>query len=155
MRAVVMMSILSAALLTFAGQTQEYYRWQDEQGQLHVSQMPPPANVDYEVVYPGSAEPTQMKAKLPRQDKAAAPVTAAELNALKQQVGQVNARLKQQNCSLARQNKQRLASDSAVTLDDPGKNAQPLSEEMRTEQLALAERQIQEFCQQEPANPTN
>ncbi len=154
MHAVIMISILSGALLAFAGHTQEYYRWQDQQGQLHVSQLPPPANVDYEVVYPGGTQPMQIKAKLPPQDKPAAPVTATELNALKQQVGQVNARLKQQNCAQAQQNKQRLSSDNAVTLDDPSGNAQPLSDEMRTEQLALAERQIAEFCQpKETGNP--
>ncbi len=145
MRGAVLISLLCGLMLTLTAKAQEYYRWHDEKGQLHVSQTPPPAHIDYEIVAPGAA-PEPVKAKAAKNPAATKPVSEAELQTLKQQVSEVNARLKLQNCSRAQQNKDRLSADSAVAFKDASGKPVALSDEMRAEQLAVAERQISEFC---------
>lgn len=139
--------LLSAAtLLMFGLQAQEYYRWQDKNGQLHVSQIPPPAGMDYEIWSLDPKQPPQ-QVKAEAINKAALSVTKEQVKALQQQVEQVNSQLKVQNCNQALENKRRLQAEGPVAFNDSDGTPVPLSTEMRAEQLALAERQITEFCQ--------
>lgn len=141
-------SVLSATLLIFSLQAQEYYRWQDQHGQLHVSQVPPPAGVDYEIWSLDPKQPPQSVKvqKQPAKSASAAPVTAAQVSALQQQVEQVNAKLKVQNCAQARENKKRLEAQAPVAFNNADGKTVPLSDEMRAEQLQLAMKHIAEFC---------
>lgn len=142
-------SLLSAALAVFTVSAQEYYRWQDQSGQLHVSQTPPPAGVDYQVVsMQAKGAVTEVKASAvspPKESTAAAQNPIAELN---KQVEAMNAQVRQHNCKQAQINQQRLSEEAVLMVtDDEGKSVE-LTAEMRAEQLEVAEKQIREFCQQ-------
>lgn len=139
--------LLSGALAAFTASAQEYYRWQDQSGQLHVSQIPPPAGVDYQVVsMQVKGAVTQVKAPTVATPKESAP--ANPITELNKQVEAMNAQVRQHNCKQAQINQQRLSEEAALMVtDDTGKSVE-LSAEMRAEQLEVAEKQIKEFCQQ-------
>lgn len=141
--------LLSAALTAFTVSAQEYYRWQDKSGQLHVSQIPPPAGVDYQIVSMQTKNTvTEVKASAvspPKESADAAQNPIAELN---KQVEAMNAQVRHHNCKQAQINQQRLAEEAVLMVtDDEGKSVE-LTAEMRAEQLEVAEKQIKEFCQQ-------
>lgn len=145
--------VLAATLLIFSLQAQEYYRWQDQNGQLHVSQVPPPAGMDYEIwSLDPKQPPQQVKAEPSNKVPSPAPITKQQVKALQQQVQQVNAQLKVQNCTQARENKQRLEAEAPVAFNDTDGKPVPLNAEMRAEQLKIAERHIAEFCQSNTSN---
>jgi len=139
--------LLAAVLIVFSAQAQEIYRWHDKNGQLHVSQVPPPAGTDYEIL---SLDPKQspqvVKAVSAAPTSATKPVTAAQVQALQQQVNAVNAQLQIQNCAQAKENQQRLLADGPVAFNNTDGKPVPLNEEMRAEQLKIAQQHIAEFC---------
>lgn len=139
--------LLAAVLIVFSAQAQEIYRWHDKNGQLHVSQVPPPAGTDYEIL---SLDPKQapqvVKAVRTGQASATKPVTAAQVQELQQQVNAVNAQLQIQNCAQAQENQQRLLADGPVAFNSTDGKPVPLNEEMRAEQLKIAQQHIAEFC---------
>ncbi len=143
--------VLAATLLISGLHAQEYYRWQDKNGQLHVSQIPPPAGLDYEIWSLDPKQPPQ-QVKAETVNKAPVPVTQQQVKALQQQVEQVNAQLKVQNCTQARENKRRLEAEAPVAFNDTDGKPVPLNAEMRAEQLQIAERHIAEFCQSSTKN---
>lgn len=141
--------LLSGALAAFTVSAQEYYRWQDKSGQLHVSQIPPPAGVDYQIVsMQAKGAVTEVKApavSTPKESASAAQNPIAELN---KQVEAMNAQVRQHNCKQAQINQQRLTEEAVLMVTgDEGKSVK-LTAEMRAEQLEVAEKQIKEFCQQ-------
>lgn len=146
MRTALYCRLLCGFLLAFAVQAQEYYRWQDKTGQLHVSQVPPPAGVDYEVVAMranSAATPVQPPAVPPAPPAAA---NTGQIAALNQQVEQMNQQVKQHNCQQAQLNKERLSGDNVLMMTDAAGKSVELTAEMRAEQLEVADKQIREFC---------
>ncbi len=146
--------LLCVSLLAFAVNAQEYYRWQDNKGQLHVSQTPPSAGIDYEIV-DTQAKSAVTKVKATAVATPVKPLDAKQIAALNQQVEQVNLQLKQQNCQQARINKQRLTAEAPVSVTNAEGAAVALTTEMRTEQLVVTEQHIREFCQPETPAPSN
>lgn len=141
--------LLSGALVASTVSAQEYYRWQDKSGQLHVSQIPPPAGVDYQIVsMQAKGAVTEVKATAVATAKASASAPANPVAELNKQVEAMNAQVRQHNCKQAQINQQRLTDEAVLMVTgDDGKSVE-LTAEMRAEQLELAEKQIKEFCQQ-------
>lgn len=143
--------VLTTALLIFSIQAQEYYRWQDKTGQLHVSQIPPADNVDYEVVTMTAQEKEEViavKAKTNQTAEIPANSGASKIAQLNQQVEQMNQKVRQFNCQQAQQNKERLSSESVLMITQDDGQTVELTSEMRAEQLDVAEKQIREFCKE-------
>lgn len=142
-----LLCVLLVVLFSTVGvQAQEYYRWHDSSGALHVSQTPPAASVDYEIVNPqDKSSVIQVKAR--PSASAQKPIDAKQIAALNQQIEQVSAQLKQQNCEQARANKQRLLAQAPVAITNADGASVALTTEMRAEQQVITEQQIIEFCQ--------
>jgi len=137
--------LLCVLLCTFGLQAQEYYRWHDSSGALHVSQTPPKASIDYEIVsLQGETAAVQVKAQPPASVQK--PIDPQQIAALNQQIEQVSAQLKQQNCQQAHANKQRLLAQAPIAIINADGTSVTLTTEMRSEQLMLTEKQIIEFC---------
>ena len=145
--------LLCAALLTFTVNAQEYYRWHDNSGQLHVSQTPPSAGIDYEIV-DTQAKSAVTKVKATAVAAPVKPLDAKQIAALNQQVEQVNQQLKQQNCQQARTNKERLTAEAPVSITNAEGAEVALTMEMRAEQLVVTEQHIREFCQPDTPAPS-
>lgn len=141
--------LLSGALAAFTVSAQEYYRWQDKSGQLHVSQIPPPAGVDYQIVsMQAKGAVTEVKAPAVSTPKESTPAAQNPIAELNKQVEAMNAQVRQHNCKQAQINQQRLTKEAILMVTgDDGKSVE-LTAEMRAEQLEVAEKQIKEFCQQ-------
>ncbi len=141
--------LLSGALAIFTVSAQEYYRWQDKSGQLHVSQIPPPAGVDYQIVsMQAKGAVTEVKAPVVSTPKESTPAVQNPVAELNKQVEAMNAQVRQHNCKQAQINQQRLTEEAVLMVTgDDGKSVE-LTAEMRAEQLEVAEKQIKEFCQQ-------
>lgn len=118
------------------------YQWKDARGVTHYSDAPPPSGqyqarrIVQREAPPAAAAPAAPAA--PAADKSAA---TARANA---------------NCSLARSNLEKLQAGGAIGLDadGDGKPDAPLSEEARSQQLRLAEANIQAFCAPQAARAT-
>lgn len=148
---------------------QEFYRWTDANGQLHISQSPPAKSVQYEVVTlqqlskqqlhkPRAEVPTSASAASAVAAQAAAKQVAPQNTAsLDQQVEQLNKeaavlqqQLDTQRCLSAQKNKAALERQAPVyTTDSAGKQTY-LDDEQRAIQLAVAEEDISRFCQPNP-----
>jgi hypothetical protein len=143
-------AILLIGSQPFALMAQEYYRWLDGNGTLHVSQSPPTAGVDYEVVSAQTKTVLQKVENSKAQAEANAvinkPVSAQEFAQLQQQVESANSRIKRQNCETARKNRESLTSDTPLAVEQADGQSKAMTDEMRAEQLKVTERQILEFC---------
>lgn len=139
--------LLCGLLFASAVQAQEYYRWQDKSGQLHVSQVPPPTGIDYEVVsMQAKATVTPVKAQPVAPTATASAVDATQIAELNQQVEQMNQQVKMHNCQQAQQNKQRLSGETVLMMTNAAGESVELTAEMRAEQREVADKQIREFC---------
>lgn len=140
--------LLFGFLSVFSVHSQEYYRWFDKSGQLHVSQTPPPPGLNYEIMQIQANGAATASAVQPATQTPAQPAPAsnsiAELN---KQVEQMNVQVRQHNCQQAQMNKQRLTEEAVLMVTDSDGKPIELSAEMRAEQLDIAEKQIKEFCQ--------
>ncbi len=153
----------------FSLTAQEFYRWTDANGQLHISQSPPAKSVQYEIVTlqqlskqqlhkPRTDAPANAPATAATTPAAAVPPTAAQNPAtLDQQVEQLNQKaevlqqqLDSQRCLSAQKNKAALERQAPVyTTDSAGKQTF-LDDSQRAVQLEVAEEEISRFCQPTP-----
>lgn len=140
--------LLFGFLSVFTVHSQEYYRWYDQAGQLHVSQTPPPPGLNYEIMQVQANGSATASAVQPAKQPAAQPAPAANSIAeLNKQVEQMNEQVRQHNCQQAQMNKQRLTEEAVLMVTDSDGKSIELSAEMRAEQLDIAEKQIKEYCQ--------
>lgn len=159
----------ATALLTFLFccfdlTAQEYYRWTDANGQLHISQSPPAKSVQYEVVTLQQLSKQQLHKPRVEPPVSASPASAVAQQAasqnsspLDQQVEQLNKKaevlqqqLDNQRCLSAQKNKAALERQAPVyTTDSTGKQTF-LDDDQRAIQLAVAEEDISRFCQSNP-----
>lgn len=162
-------ALLPFLLCCFSLTAQEFYRWTDANGQLHISQSPPAKTVQYEVVTLQELSKQQL-----HKPRATAPVSASAASAfaqqaaaqqaneqqaapLDQQVEQLNKKaeilqqqLDKQRCLSAQKNKAALQRQAPVyTTDGAGKQTF-LDDDQRAVQLELAEEEINRYC---TANP--
>jgi hypothetical protein len=157
--------LLPLLLGCFALTAQEFYRWTDANGQLHVSQSPPAKSVQYEVVTLQELSRQQLPQPRASTPSAANPSAAAAIAQqaaentapLDQQVEQLNKKaevlqqqLDKQRCLSAQKNKAALERQAPVyTTDNAGKQTF-LDDDQRAVQLEVAEEEISRFCQSNP-----
>jgi hypothetical protein len=136
-------------VLTSAPLQAEVYKWQDDRGETHYSQTPPPG-VPASKLQPhatpnhaGQPDPRLKKSleafdKRHQQDQEAAQKRAAAAQ---------QAELKTQNCTRARTNLQTLQGHGQIKLKE-GDGYRMLPEGERQAKIAEAQKQIDEFCPQ-------
>lgn len=140
-------------LLSLSVQAQEFYRWTDANGQLHVSQTPPPKSVQYEVLTLQQLSRQPLPKTAPHPKAATQPRTTppAELDqqvdALNQRADQLQKELDAQRCQNAQRNKTALSRQAPVYQTDAQGQQVFLDDEQRAVQLELAEEEISRYCQ--------
>jgi len=156
---------LSLTLFSLSASAQEFYRWTDANGQLHVSQTPPPANVKYEVttlqqlsrhqLQKTSPVPADNNRKIDGTNKTGATNNLAEqtqqldqqVDALNQRASELQQQLDKQRCDNARRNKTSLSRQAPVFQTDANGQQVFLDDEQRAVQLELADEEISRYCE--------
>lgn len=142
--------LCASACLWFTAATAEMYRWVDEQGQTHFSQVPPPSGGATRLAQP-AADPVgnsdtvqqmnqQWQQLQDRRDE------RREQEQEQQEDQQVQAR-RQDNCRAARNNLDVLQGPSNRLIKAPGEDYRRLTEEERQERIRQAEQIIERDCQ--------
>lgn len=144
----------------FSLSAQEFYRWTDANGQLHISQNPPTKAVQYEVVTLQELSKQQLhkpKAAETTKQATTSSTTSQQPAALDQQVEQLNKQAEQlqqqldaQRCQTAQRNKASLQRQAPVFTTDADGQQTFLDDEQRAVQLEVAEEEISRFCQPTP-----
>ena len=147
--------LLSASCGLFGtAQAQQFiYKWNDEQGQLKYSELPPPAGIAYEkVAKPGATPPVggkdQPKDLAKEQEELAKQLadqdakTQADQDEERKKVEDVRTK----NCELARKNVEVLQGDRPVAVADASGKKVLLEGEARQEQLQKAQKDVGYFC---------
>ena len=122
----------------------QVYKWTDSHGTVHYSETPPPQGTQYKRIdtngmeQPASAAPP--KASAPA-DAAAQPAAAGTREV--PNTPENRAKL----CSSLKTNLDLLKGKGAVVLEEGGKSV-ALDESQRSQQIALADQQYQQFCGQ-------
>lgn len=138
------------ACLWFTNATAEMYRWVDDQGVTHFSQVPPPSGVATRLAKP-AADPVgnsdtveqmnqQWQQLQDRQEE------RREQEQHQQEDQQVQAR-RQANCRAARNNLGILQGPSNRLVKTPGEDYRRLTEEERQDRIRQAEEIIERDCQ--------
>ena len=126
----------------------EAYKWTDPTGNIIYSQTPPPIGTPFELVEDTNLASTTQNNQS-RTDSLQGRVEsnrqAREEKKDEQQRLAESEQIKQQNCSLARENLTALTSRGQVTIKE-GELYRKLSEEERQERIADAKSSIEEFC---------
>jgi hypothetical protein len=122
----------------------QVYKWTDSHGTVHYSETPPPQGTQYKRITTNGAEQPASPAPAPaaRPDTAAAGAASAGAGGLPN-TPENRARL----CASLKANLDLLKGKEGVVLEQDGKSV-PLDETQRDQQIALAERQYQQFCSQ-------
>jgi len=134
--------LVLALLLLAPAVVAQVYKWTDAHGTVHYSESPPPQGTPYKrITTTGSEQPVTPpparetdKAAPPASESAAAPVADTPEN---------RARL----CSSLKANLDLLKGKGAVVMEQEGKPV-ALNDEQRDQQVALSEKQYQQFCNQ-------
>lgn len=116
-------------------QAAKLYKWTDEEGNVHYTQIPPTERPS-EVITPEQAPPAQPAAEEGDAEKPGEGVSAAQAD---------NMRIKQENCEAARKN---LAIyQSATTILQADGTELTLSDEMREAKIQETRKQIEFYCE--------
>jgi hypothetical protein len=129
-----LVSLLLIAPLVSA-QATKLYKWTDEQGTVHYSQIPPTER-QAEVITPEAPPPAQPEAEA--KDTTKPPEGISESQA-------ANMKIKQQNCEAAQKNL-RIYQSSAKVLQPDGTEI-TLSDEMREAKIKETQQQIKFYCE--------
>ncbi len=125
----------------------QVYKWQDEKGETHYSQTPPPGAPAHRLQlhgtprHAGQPDP-HLKQRLEAFDRRRQQEQEAQH---KRAETAEQAALRKQNCASARSNLQTLESHGQIKLKE-GEAYRILSEEERQAKIAEARKQIDEFC---------
>lgn len=126
----------------------EAYKWTDPSGNIIYSQTPPPIGTPFELVEDtnlASTSTNQQSSSSSLQERVDSNRQAREEKKSEQQRLAESEQIKQQNCTLARENLTALTSRGQVTIKE-GELYRKLSEEERQERIADARSSIEEFC---------
>lgn len=117
----------------------QVYKWTDAHGTVHYSETPPPQGTAFKRITPTGIEQPAAAAATPSQaPPAAKPVASTgELPNTPENRAKV--------CSSLQANLDLLKGKDGVVLEQEGKST-PLDDTQRSQQIALAEKQYQEFC---------
>ena len=121
----------------------QVYKWTDSHGTVHYSETPPPQGTRYNRIDTNGME----------QPAAPAPSAAAEPSAAAKAAsagtgGMANTpENRAKLCTSLKTNLDLLKGKEGVVLEQDGKSV-PLDETQRSQQIALAEKQYQQFCSQ-------
>ena len=143
-RAVIVLALLTLAPLPNASAAA--YKWVDQNGETHYSQMPPPdANVQViktprSSSTPGTAQQPAATSKQPDTGKPAGDQTPQAKAKVE------DAQIRAENCATARRNLEMLQTKSRVNVKDQNGLYHRLTEEERQAQIKDAQQQIDEFC---------
>ncbi|HET6806970.1 MAG TPA: DUF4124 domain-containing protein [Frateuria sp.] len=119
----------------------QVYKWTDSQGTVHYSEIPPPQGTPYKRVTPtGSAQPV---APPPGQAAEPAPEADGSDSAPVADTPENRSKL----CSSLKANLDLLKGHGAVVMEQNGKSV-ALDDAQRSKQIAVAEKQYQQFCSQ-------
>ena len=135
--------LVLALLLLAPMASAQVYKWTDARGTVHYSETPPPQGTTFKRItntgteQPGTSAPASSAAPSPA--PAAAPATAStgELPNTPENRTKV--------CNSLKANLELLKGKEGVMLEQEGKSV-PLDETQRSQQIALAEQQYQQFC---------
>ncbi len=121
------------------------YQWQDEQGQTHYGQEPPP-NVKATELHPKVAPATTntQPAAQTKEEKPAESPTAA--TAQKDAVDAKNKEAMKVNCERAKTFLQQLESKPRIRLQEPSGQVTALSEEQRSQQIEKTKEAVKLYC---------
>jgi len=130
--------IMTLLLLTLSvGQAAPTYKWTDEEGNVHYSQVPPEGK-ETQVIEP----PPSVTAHPQAEEPADAPEILPP--GLQPKNGEASQDLDRQKCFAARQNLEILMRNREVTMPDGKKMV--LSEEMRRQKIDEAREEIKKYC---------
>lgn len=150
MRSVLLLLILAVFALPAGAQT--FYKWTDEQGNVHYTDEPP-ADGDYEEVRPAAGPAAseaasaseRMKAWRARQEEAEA--REAERSSERQEAARAE-ESRRENCNRAREKVRVLEQNTRILLPPEEAGGEPvrMSDDERLRQLEEAREQVAEFC---------
>lgn len=140
----IVLVVIAASSLESAAQS-NYYRWLDSSGNPIVSDRPPPAGTDYEVVSTQSTLKRAVEAEEGAVPLAINPTTGNELT---QQESAEAQRIKKnaELCEKARSNLEALSSSAAVTIRDSQGEVKELTPQEMQIQRTTTRAQIKAYC---------
>jgi len=119
----------------------QVYKWTDAHGTVHYSETPPPQGMQYKRIDTHGMEQPASPAPVKASEAAAKPASAGSSEM--PNTPENRARL----CSSLKANLDLLKDKGAVVLEEGGKSV-ALDESQRSQQIALADQQYQQFCSQ-------
>ena|SRR5690348_1353409 len=119
----------------------QVYKWTDSHGTVHYSETPPPQGTQYKRIDTNGME--QPASPAPAKAAAPAATTATPAADAGQMPNTPENRAKL--CSSLKANLDLLKGKEGVMLEEGGKSV-PLDETQRSQQIALAEQQYQQYC---------
>jgi Domain of unknown function (DUF4124) len=143
----VVLVVISAGSLASPEQT-NYYRWLDGSGNPIVSDRPPPAGTDYEVVSTQSTMKRSVEAEEGAVPLAIDPTTGAEIT--QQESAEAAAQRIKQNgelCAAARSNLEALSGTATVTVRNDKGEARVLTPQEIEIQRTTTAAQIKVYCE--------
>ena len=144
--------VLVGCGIVATGQAQQFiYKWNDEQGQIKYSELPPPSGVSYETVRKPAGfgkEGDQARDLAKEQEDLAKKLAEEEAKTQQQQQEQARKEedVRAKNCEVAKKNVETLQSDRPVVKADAQGNKVALDAQQRTTELQKAQKDLDYFC---------
>lgn len=144
--------VLVGCGIVATGQAQQFiYKWNDEQGQIQYSELPPPSGVSYETVRKPAGfgkEGDQARDLAKEQEDLAKKLAEEEAKTQQQQQEQARKEedVRAKNCEVAKKNVETLQSDRPVVKADAQGNKVALDAQQRATELQKAQKDLDYFC---------
>ncbi len=151
-RMLLLVLVLGGCGIAVTGQAQQFiYKWNDEQGQIQYSELPPPAGVPYETVRKPAGfgqEGGQARDLVKEQEELAKKLAEEEANKQEQQQEQAQKEqdVRVKNCEIAKKNVETLQGDRPVVKTDAQGNKVALDAQQREAELQKARKDQDYFC---------
>ncbi|MDM8546397.1 DUF4124 domain-containing protein [Candidatus Venteria ishoeyi] len=135
---------------TLVSADEQVYQWVDAEGNMHFSQIPPPAdvetqNIELESASTFAAEEAEEKNKKSETETIEIPELTDNMTV---------AQVYQRNCALARKNLQQLESGDKVAIQGDDNKIQLLKQADRSAEIERARKQAEQYCQPPPQQKT-
>jgi hypothetical protein len=125
----------------------EIYKWVDEQGMTHYTQLPPPGNTEFKAIQPPpGVDGSQMKERIERQQQYVNDSVEAKKKAEEEEYyADLEKKQKESNCNLARRRLASYQRPGVSFLQADGTRVRA-TEEQRQAELKKSQDMIKEFC---------